>query len=167
MATYVEIASVTVGSGGASSIAFSSIPSTYTDLKIVCSGRSSASSNSSQIFTIINSADGSSKVLRGSGSAASSFTDGSLMETGRAPAASSTSNTFGNGEWYIPNYSTAITHSVSSDVVSENNATEAYAELAASLSSNSLVISSVTLTFYGSGNFVEFSTAYLYGIKKD
>ena len=167
MATYVEIASYTVDSGGTGSITFSSISNAYTDLKIVFSGRSSYSSNSSQVFVQINSGDGSSKVLRGSGSAASSFTDSSLVETGRVPAASSTSLTFGNGELYIPNYATAIAHSISSDVVAENNDTLAYSELAASLSASTSAITSITLTLFGSGNFVEFSTAYLYGIKKD
>ena len=38
--TYTLISSVTVGSGGASSIEFTSIPSTYTDLLLNFSGRS-------------------------------------------------------------------------------------------------------------------------------
>ena len=37
--TFIKIASVTVGSGGASSIDFTSIPSTYTDLVVVHSLR--------------------------------------------------------------------------------------------------------------------------------
>ena len=41
MATYIQIGStVTVGAGGAANITFSSIPSTYTDLKLVWSARS-------------------------------------------------------------------------------------------------------------------------------
>ena len=41
--TYTLISSVTVGSGGASSIDFTSIPATYTDLCLVWSGRSAGS----------------------------------------------------------------------------------------------------------------------------
>ena len=37
--TFTKIASVTVGSGGASSIDFTSIPSTYTDLCVKLSTR--------------------------------------------------------------------------------------------------------------------------------
>ena len=40
MATYTLISSVTVGAGGASSIDFTSIPSTYTDLLVKISARS-------------------------------------------------------------------------------------------------------------------------------
>jgi hypothetical protein len=40
MATYTLINSVTVGSGGAASMEFTSIPSTYTDLVVKISGRS-------------------------------------------------------------------------------------------------------------------------------
>ena len=39
--TYTLISSVTVGSGGAASIEFTSIPSTYTDLVLKLSARSS------------------------------------------------------------------------------------------------------------------------------
>ncbi len=158
-----KIAAVEVGSAGAATIAFSSIPQGYTDLKIALSVRGDNASNSSQIFTKVNSSDGSSRVLRGSGSAASSFTDASLMETGRASAANSTANTFSNGELYIPNYATATAHSISSDVVSENNATEAYVEMSASLTTSTSAITSITLTQSGP-NFVQYSTATLYGI---
>ena len=44
MATFTKIASATVGSGGASSIEFTSIPSTYTDLVIKLSMRSAFTS---------------------------------------------------------------------------------------------------------------------------
>jgi hypothetical protein len=38
-ATYKLIETVTVGSGGAANIEFTSIPQTYTDLKLVISGK--------------------------------------------------------------------------------------------------------------------------------
>ena len=46
--TYVLINSVTVGAGGASTIEFTSIPSTYTDLLLYCSVRDSATSTGVQ-----------------------------------------------------------------------------------------------------------------------
>ena len=39
--TFSAIATVTVGSGGTANIEFTSIPSTYTDLKLMLSGRTS------------------------------------------------------------------------------------------------------------------------------
>ena len=41
MATFIKIASVEVGSGGAANIDFTSIPQTYTDLKLVYAIRTS------------------------------------------------------------------------------------------------------------------------------
>ena len=43
--TYKAISTVTVGSGGAASITFSSIPATYTDLVLKISGRHDTSSD--------------------------------------------------------------------------------------------------------------------------
>jgi len=51
------ISSVTVGAGGASSIDFTSIPSTYTDLRLVVSLRSGSSGTSRGLsFTLNNDA---------------------------------------------------------------------------------------------------------------
>jgi hypothetical protein len=162
--TYVLINSYTVGAGSTSTVTFSSIPQTYTDLVVKLSVRNSNAANSAQVFTSVNGSAGSSKVLRGSGSAASSFSS-TVIETARASAASSTANTFSNIELYFPNYTSAIAHSISSDGVSEDNSSTAYAELAAGLSSSTAAITSLTFDTNGSGNFVQYSTAYLYGIK--
>jgi len=51
--TFVKIATVTVGSGGAATMAFSSIPSTYTDLCIKMSSRADADTVSSLISFIL------------------------------------------------------------------------------------------------------------------
>jgi hypothetical protein len=163
-ANYVLLEKVTVGAS-VSSVTFNNIPQTgYTDLVVKMSVRNSNASNSAQVFTSVNGSAGSSRVLRGSGSAASSFTDGTLIETARASAASSTSNTFSNIELYFPNYASAIAHSISSDGVSEDNSSTAYAELAAGLTTSTAAITSLTFDCGGSGNFVQYSTFYLYGI---
>jgi hypothetical protein len=76
-----------------------------------------------------------------------------------------TSNTFGNGEFYIPNYAGATNKSASNDGVSENNGTTAYAGLAANLWSNTAAINRVTFTPDAGSDFVQHSTIYLYGVK--
>jgi hypothetical protein len=73
--TYTLIASSTVSAGGVSSIDFTSIPSTYTDLCLKLSIRTAASSDYPAIVLRFNgssSAVYSYKYLLGSGSAASS-----------------------------------------------------------------------------------------------
>ena len=52
--TFVKIATVTVGSGGAATIDFSSIPSTYTDLCIKHSLRNGSINVSNAIRLTIN-----------------------------------------------------------------------------------------------------------------
>ena len=61
MATMVKLQTVTVGSGGASSIDFTNIPQTYTDLKIVLSARTN---RASQTFDFVSVVFNSNKIGR-------------------------------------------------------------------------------------------------------
>jgi hypothetical protein len=163
--TFTLIASSTVGSGGAASIDFTSIPSTYTDLLIKISVRSDYAARSNTVQLNINGSAISftSKDLYGSGSAAASFSG--TVGIGAVSAAASTSNTFANSEVYIPNYAGSNNKSYSVDSVQEDNQTEAYADLVAGLLSNTAAITSLSIKS-NVGSFVQYSTAYLYGIVK-
>ena len=175
MATnYTQIgATVTVGSGGTSSIDFNSIPSTYTDLVIKTSLRTNRSGFPADPINIsLNGSTSNFNYRRiiggGSGSAASD--SGSTGTVTRADASTATASSFSNGEIYIPNYAGSSYKSLSGDVVTENNSTasgDAYAELYATLWTNTAAITSISLTSVTSSNFVQYSTASLYGIKKD
>ena len=160
--TYTAIATVTVGSGGAANIQFTSIAASWTDLLIKISGRSDANNVGIDIALNGVTTNQSYRRLRGDGSAASSTTLTALRVINGYSTA--TANTFGNTEVYIPNYAGSTNKSLSADGVNENNATEAYADLGAGLWSNTSAITSITLT-PNSGNFVQYSTATLYGIK--
>jgi hypothetical protein len=166
--TYKLISSVTVGAGGAASISFSSIPSTYTDLLIKFSIRDTNSSTNQNIRVTFNGVGGTSyseRLLFGSGSAAQSFSYSSAayLQSLYGTGAIATSSVFGNGEMYIPNYTSSNNKSVSIDSVSENNATSSAIGLTAGLFSNASAISSMILAS-PSGTFLQYSTAYLYGI---
>ena len=164
--TYTLISSVTVGAGGAASIDFTSIPATYTDLLIKVSGRRSGTGiDQYQITFNGNGSNYSDREVYGSGSAAASGSrsaQSKIYVTG-IDSASETTNTFGNTEIYIPNYTGSNNKSLSADSVTENNGTTAYAELTAGLWGNTAAITSISLGVTGS--FVQYSTAYLYGIK--
>jgi hypothetical protein len=81
-------------------------------------------------------------------------------------SSSTTANTFGNFELYIPNYAGSTNKSVSSDYVNENNATGGISYgLLANLWSNTAAINAISLSIYGGTNFAQYSTAYLYGVK--
>ena len=172
MATYRLISSVTIGAGGAANIEFTSIPQTFTDLCLVYSTRSVY--NNSYVtwtgFTVKangNSANYSGKMLEGNGSSAYSQNNNvsTYWEYGASPDSGTTANTFSNGTIYIPNYASSTTYkSYSMDTVTENNATQAAQTIYAGLWSNTAAITQLTLTG-AEGNFAQYSTAYLYGIK--
>ena len=162
MATYQLISLVTVGSGGAATIDFTSIPSTYTDLLVSTSLRTTGTGGYTAITFNSNTSNYTNRWLQGDGAAATSGNN-----TGRfaeVPDYSTyTASTFSNSQIYIPNYTSSNNKSYSSDTVNENNATTAYMYLIAGLWSNSSAITSIQLS-PSSGNFVQYSTAYLYGI---
>jgi hypothetical protein len=161
--TYTAIATVTVGSGGAANIEFTSIPATYTDLVVYVSAR--FNNNTSPFYLYFNGSGSnySDRRLTGNGAAASSNTS-STIRVGNFNGTDTTSNTFSSHFIYIPNYAASTNKSVSVDSVSENNATTAYAQLIAGLWSDTAVITSIKLQ-EGTDNFVQYSTATLYGIK--
>lgn len=165
--TFTKIATVTVGSGGASSIDFSSIGSSYTDLKIVLSGRDASSAGGSGAgysFTILPNGlttNITQRSLFSNATNASSYNDTAMYNV--TDMSADTASTFSNVEIYIPNYTSSNYKSFSIDGVTENNATPAAIRLSAGLWSSTSVISSIKLSAYSS--WVQYSTATLYGIK--
>jgi hypothetical protein len=166
--TFVKIASATVGSGGASSIDFTSIPSTYTDLCLKLSLRGTRTQTEAEVRLTVNGSatSYSNRALQGNGSSVASFTySTTFYYNGETDAANATASTFGNTEIYIPNYAGSNNKSISTDAVSENNATGgAYINLVAGLWSNTSAITSITIT-PSVNNWAQYSTATLYGIK--
>lgn len=150
----------------AASVTFANIPQTgYTDLKIVVSARLDV--NDVQVKMYFNAdtttANYSWKRIYGDGASAVSDTATNLV-SGSANGANSTALTFANMEAYIPSYRSGDKKSFSSDQVTENNATTAYATMAASLWQGTAAITSITLLPNTSGNFVANSTFSLYGL---
>ena len=162
-----KIATVEVGSAGSSSIDFNSIPQGYTDLKVVLSTRSSSANlgESNRISFNGDTTNGNytNKRLLGTGSAASSQSQ-TARESFFNTNANATASTFANSEIYIPNYTSANSKSFSIDTVTENNGTEAYAGLIAYRWSGTTAITSITFVPESNNNFVQYSTATLYGI---
>lgn len=164
--TFIKIATVTVGSGGAATMQFSSIPSTYTDLCVKVSARTDYASTNDNIKLSFNGSTSSfsARLLYGSGSAAGSSTISNNTDMVIVDGANATSSTFGNGELYIPNYAGGTNKSYSADSVAETNATATFMYLTAGLWSNTSAINSITMTPQGGSNFVQYTTATLYGI---
>jgi hypothetical protein len=168
--TFTLISAVTVGAGGAATIEFTSIPSTYTDLQVVYSVRESQTAAMLDLnFYFNNSTSGySEKMLYGSASAGSgsASTSGGLFNWGVGTGSNATANTFASGQFYIPNYAGSNNKSLGGDYVGETNATAANFNAHSGLWSNSAAITSIQIKPQSSsGTLVQYSTAYLYGIK--
>lgn len=168
MATFKLISSVTVGAGGAASIDFTSIPSTYTDLCVKLSSRGfsgGARDVNIQFNTDSTVSNYSERQLQGNGSSVASGTG--QQQSATSSGATDTASTFANSDIYIPNYVGSTAKSFSTDTVTENNATLAYATFRAGLWSGTAAINAIKLTHNGGDSFGQYTTAYLYGISKN
>jgi hypothetical protein len=168
--TFELIASSTVGSGGTATVTFTSIPGTFTDLCLKVSFRDSSANDRRILFVRFNGGTSGyvDRSIRGYNGGVLSQTDNggnNSIAVWDVPAANATASTFSNVEIYIPNYAGTTAKSVSADGVGENNnANGAIAGLTAGSSTLASAITSIDL-FNATGNIVEHSTAYLYGVK--
>ena len=165
--TFELIASSTVGAGGAASISFTGIASTWTDLMLMFSCRASNASNYNDTsVTVTGGTYNTGKVLYAiNGSTVGTYSPGSDPFFAYVTAGNNTANTFGNGYVYIPNYTSTNNKSLSGDSVGENNGTNTILALSAGLYTSSSALTAITLTPSASATFVQYSTAYLYGVK--
>lgn len=167
MANYVPISTVTLGTG-TTSIDFTNIPQTYTDLIIRVSARCTAGGNFAGLVIAPNGST-ASYTLRWFGDAGGATVSYSQAAFGYnqlfyIPASAATTNTFGNGEITIFNYTSANNKLISAEGTNETNGAAVYQGISAGIWANTAPITSVTLTTGGS--FVQYSTATLYGIRK-
>ena len=167
--TYQFIASSSPTSD-ATSVLFSSIPQTYTDLVVRWSSRQTGGGTFTDSNVYINSEGGANYSwvrMSGAGTAPtgtsnSAAANWSMNNSGNNGA--STANTFSSHELYLPNYTSSTVNKFG--IVShytEANATTAYINLAGLLRSATAAITSIG---FGSG-FATGTTFWLYGIKKN
>jgi hypothetical protein len=163
--TLTRIASQTVGAGGSAEVSFTSIPQTYTDLKVLISARTAVASASQNFFIGINGNYTllSSRYLAGTGTAAIAGPAGSNIFAD-IPGNSATGGVFGNLELYIPNYTVATNKQLITQTVNETNATAAFQEIWAASWASTAAINA--LKFSASNLLLQGSTFTIYGIKK-
>ena len=160
--TFVKIQTITVGVSGASTISFTSIPQTYTDLKLVLSGRVSAANfYANAIVSINNQSSGNWRTVYGNANTTASG-NATVLYAPIVGGATSTGSVFGNAEMYFSNYTSSNVKSISVDAVVENNSSTAYILGFDAVSiTNGQAITAITIT----QDFVQYSSATLYGIK--
>lgn len=171
--TYSLIASSTVGSGGASSIDFTNIPSGYVDLVVKYSLRCTLSGGPFYFgdcavrFNTDTSSNYNNLVMRARENAVESLGSSSstFIALYEASAGNATANAFGSGQLYISKYTSSDNKSVSIDGASESNgSTQVQFGTISGLWRNSSAVTSIKLYEQNGTNFVQHSSAYLYGI---
>lgn len=169
--TFVAISTITVGSGGAANIEFTSIPSTYTDLCLITSLRTTATAYTvADVYLNINNSTNkmSTKIVYGNGTAVGStgYSNQTAPWTLSACSNIATTNTFSNNQAYFTNYAnTSSNKTIILDSITETNAATLVIDgFVAGLYSETNAITSIKLTC--DDNFMQYSTATLYGVKK-
>jgi hypothetical protein len=166
--TYTLINSQTVSSA-VTSVTFSSIPQTYTDLKLAISGRSDFGAYYGGGTLRYNGDTGynySFRRLYGDTATGSTAATATGIENWDVNGAPTTASSFGNTQIYIPNYTGSNYKSCNIDYTVENNSADGINGIVAGLWSNTSAITSVTLLSFTFATYYlqQYSTFYLYGI---
>lgn len=159
-ATYTPIASITLGAA-ASSVTFSSIPSTYTDLVVICNtGTTTGGTNLSFRLNSDTGSNYSNTRMQGNGTSA--LSDRASSQTlGTILLLSSSSNPDSNYIVHIMNYANTTTNKT---VIARGNTASGSTGLAVNLWRNTAAITSITFGAEFTQNLVANSTFNLYGI---
>ena len=171
MPTTYTLINSNVLSSSAASVTFSAIPATYTDLVLRISARTDNAGTDDGVNLTINSTAGtaySRTFLYGDGATATSGRTASTSRFSISPTGvngnTTTANTFGNAEIYIPSYLISQNKPIGYFGAYENNATTAKLGAYAGLWQNTAAITQLDLTPSTGTNFLSTSSFYLYGI---
>jgi hypothetical protein len=169
MATYTFIASTTLTST-TSTISFTSIPQTYTDLVILITARQNTY-NYGGFFTKLNNSTLNSDVvaIRLAQDAGTPFSNASKEITWDGGNGSFTTNTFASNEAYFFNYTSSNYKCASFSAAQETNGSGGTQHFTAWQWSQTAAITQIDFGTFDGGfvdAFVAGSTAYIYGISK-
>jgi hypothetical protein len=168
--SYESIATVTVGSGGASSVSFTGIASTYKHLQIRGIARSNRASTRDALKVTVNgnSSNFAYHNLYGEGTTAvaQAYTSQAEMVFNDISGASATSGVFGVMVIDILDYaSTSKYKTIRALGGSDNNTSGLLGLNSGFYSGNTNAITSITLQAYVGTGLAEYSQFALYGIK--
>jgi hypothetical protein len=168
----MQLISTQTLTGSVGSITFSSIPSTYTDLKVLLCLRTDVADTNSTLQSRFNGDGGAnytSLILYGNGSGTGAIPQGLgatwMNFSSCIPAANATANIFSNMSVDVLNYSGDQLKRTSGEVTRENNASSGYAAFVAHRWNSTAAINQIYFA-PTAGNFVTNSTISLYGILK-
>jgi hypothetical protein len=167
---FESIATVTVGSGGAATVTFSSIPSTYQHLQVRYMPRISTADTAENTWLQFNGDTGSNYTyhfLDGNGSSASAGagTSQTRILAGRAGAANSGSNIFGANVLDVLDYADTNKYKTARILGGIDRNGNGNIRLDSGVWMNTAAVTSLTISPTTANNFVEYSSFALYGIK--
>lgn len=173
--SFESIATVTVGAGGSSSIDFNSISGTYQHLQIRGIVRSSNAVTVDQSMLRLNGDTSSSSYafhqVGGNGSSAfaegyGTGTLGGIAPLTRQPGTSGTASTFGTFVVDILDYTNTNKYKTVRILYGYDANGSGQVGLTSGLFlPNTNAITSISLVIQGGGNYAQYSTAALYGVK--
>lgn len=160
--TLIEAKTLTTSSA---SVVFSNIPSSYTDLKILYTGKTTDTAAQGTAMTYNAGASSvAGKYIIGDGSNPSTGNLG-YMYVGSAFGTNGTANVFSATEIYIPNYTSSQVKSYICVNAAEAQSSTSYSNVIVGRDTGiTAPLTSITL-FSTSGNWITNCTFYLYGIK--
>ena len=170
--SYGSIATVTVGSGGASSITFSSIPSTYTHLQIRWIARADNAGGNSTLYawfnndTTVNTYP--SHGIQGDGSSASAYARtgasfGNMAAYSALVGGTATASIFGVGVIDILDYANTNKNKTMRILSGNDKNGSGYVDFVSGAWLSTSAINRIDLGF--DGNAVQYSQFALYGVK--
>lgn len=169
--TYNSISTVTVGSGGASSIDFTSIPSSYEHLQIRYTARDTASALATFFIVKINGDTTNNNYIyinyvlgTNSTVAAGAVTSGTQLYGGRTIGASANANRFSVGIMDILDYKNTNKYKVVRTLSGFSDSSNGDALFSAGAWKSTSAITSLSITPY-TGSWVQHTQFALYGIK--
>jgi len=171
--SFDSIATVTVGSGGASSVTFSSIPQTYSHLQLRIIGRTNRGSSLDNIIINFNGDTGAnyySRRLEGDGSGA--YSDGYGLSNQPAgflvPTSADAANAFTGGVMDILDYTSTVKNKTTRALRGIDLNGSGYMTLGSVLwmPTTPVAITSINLLSQNGANISQHSSFALYGIKE-
>lgn len=165
---FYQIATTTVGSGGAADITFSNIPATYTHLQIRGIGRSTFADTDVNVYFQFNAdtaTNYSDHAIYGTGASAASYgnANNNIPAMFRITGGNSTANRFGVGVADILDYRDTNKFKTTRSLSGHDQNGSGLVFLFSSNWRNTNAITSVKL-FPAAGNFAQYSSFQLYGV---
>ena len=166
-----SIATTTVGSGGQTTISFTSIPATYAHLQLRVMARSTFADTDSIFIVRVNSDTGNNypnHFLQGGGGTPGAFGYTSATYNYAFlltfPGANASASFFGGGVIDILDYKNTNKYKTIRAFGGHDRQSAGDIRLNSSVWLNTNAITSITITDYRTGNFAEYSSFALYGI---